>query len=114
MLDLVKIQVEAAAWQARNFGEGTCEQMALGMAEEVGELCHAILKRGQKIREGANGDDMKEKIADAFADVVIFGLQLCTIENIDAETAITETWAEASKRDWVNNPSGAGYSQHNQ
>lgn len=88
-------------------------KMALGMSEEVGELCHWVLKRNQQIRE-ANGKDCKAEIGDAFADTVIFGIQLMTAEGLDAEEIITDTINKVLKRDWKNNPAGKGESQHKQ
>lgn len=35
-------QAELAAWNYANFGRQPSESYALGMAEEVGELCHYI------------------------------------------------------------------------
>ena len=100
MIDLC--QKELADWQRANFDaqNSTTEWLALGMAEEVGELCHAILKRKQKIREGANGNDLKPEIADAFADVVIFGINLMSAEGLDAEQALRATIEHVLKRKW--------------
>jgi len=102
MIDLR--QKDLAEWQRRNFGEVSSEKLALGMAEELGELCHALLKRGQGIREGANGSDLKPEIADAFADCVIFGINLMENEGLDAELLLKQTIKKVLQRDWVNNP----------
>ncbi len=72
MIDLK--QKELNEWQVsqkEKLGESTVEDMVIGMTEEVGELCHWILKRKQGIREGASGSLLKEEIADAFADAII-------------------------------------------
>jgi len=95
-------------WQVDNFGPANSKDMALGMAEEVGELCHYILKRDQRIREGSNGEDCKAQIGDAFADAVIFGIQLMTCEGIDAEKVLLQTIDKVLKRNWKINPSGNG------
>lgn len=111
-------QKELADWQERNFGgtNSTCrtEWCLIGMFEELGEFAHWILKREQKIREAADGHDCKEEIADAFADVIVYGIQAMTCEGIDAEKAFTETVQKVLKRDWTKNPSGEGMSQHKQ
>lgn len=107
-------QSELHEWQLQNFGKPTVEHMALGVCEEAGELAHAVLKMQQKIREGTNLEKAKAMIADAFADMIVFGCQLLTILEIDAEKAYHETVCEVLKRDWKNNSTGAGYSQHNQ
>ena len=83
-------QKELAKWQSRNFGNSDSKDMALGMAEEVGELCHFILKRSQKIREGAEDSNFRNEIADAWADTVIFGIQLLNLEGMDAEEYLTK------------------------
>ncbi len=95
-------QQELAKWQHENFDKSdiTAEWLALGMAEEVGELCHMLLKRKQGIREGKNGNQLKPEIADAFADTVIFGIQLMEYEGIDAEQALRATIEQVLKRKW--------------
>jgi len=113
MIDLKKSQADLFVWAKRNFGEpndpnGSLNTVneVLGMAEEMGELAHAVLKRQQKIREAADGSDMKEEIADAFADVVIFGLNAMSCEGIDAEQVLKEVIDKVLRRDWVNDPEG--------
>jgi len=103
-------QKELHEWQERNF-KGTKsttkpEWCALGMAEEVGELCHLILKRKQGIRNYTDNDKAKELIADAFADVVVYGVQLMTCEGLDAEAIIQKTIDDVLKRDWRKDPVG--------
>lgn len=97
-------QKDLSDWQKENFGKVSSEDCALGMAEEVGELCHLVLKRKQHIRESANGDEVRELIADAFSDTVIYGIQLMTIELIDAEYVLEYTINKILKRDWKSNP----------
>ena len=77
MIDLR--QKELADWANYNFGDKVANSTedALGMAEEVGELCHWILKRKQGIR-GVTDEQAVKEIADSFADTVIFGIQLMT------------------------------------
>ena len=103
MIDLK--QKELADWQHANFGEVSSETLALGMAEEVGELCHALLKRKQRIREGASGNDLRPEIADAFADCVIYGINIMEQEDIDAESVLASVIGKVLKRDWVKYPS---------
>lgn len=97
-------QKELAEWQERNFRNVTSEKLALGMAEEVGELCHYILKRMQKIREAADEQQVQEEIADAFGDTIIFGIQLMENEGMDAEEVIARTIESVLERDWLSNP----------
>lgn len=107
-------QKDLQKWQLKNFGNPDIQDMALGMAEEVGEMCHWILKRKQMIREASDGRDCKKEIGDAFADAVIFGIQAMACEGIDAEKVIRMTIMEVLERDFVKNPSGKGYGQHKQ
>lgn len=100
-------QKELDEWQARNFGrhEDDALKCALGMAEEVGEVCHHVLKGTQKIRGGVNGIN-KAEVADGVADVLIYGIQLLSILGLDAEEEISAVIDEVLSRDWRSNPSG--------
>ena len=110
-------QKELSDWQDRNFGNSsTCksEWCAIGMAEELGELSHWYLKRKQGIREGARGGNFKKEIADAFADMVVYGIQAMSDEGIDVEEAFSVTVKKVLARNWKDNSSGVGESQHKQ
>jgi len=99
MIDLR--QQELKKWHDYNFGEATSlpEWQVLGVCEEAGELAHAILKMRQGIREST-----KEDAADAFGDIVIYGIQVMTLLGIDAEEAIRKTVSDVLKRDWKRFP----------
>lgn len=117
MIDLK--QRELAEWQEMNFPRARYEamskdqlidmvlimQFALGMAEEVGEVCHHVLKGTQQIREGVKGIDADE-VADGVVDTHIFGTQLLTKLNKDIERETAEVTEKVLQRDWVNNPTG--------
>ena len=105
MIDLK--QKELYEWQNRNFGINPTdlERMALGMAEETGEVCHHILKGKQGIRGGVNGIN-KDEIADGVADTLIYGLQILSLLDIDAEEEISKVIDKVLRRDWINNPEG--------
>ena len=107
MIDLR--QKELDDWQERNFGNHDDDLLkcALGMAEEVGETCHHILKGTQKIRGGIDGVNRKE-VADGIADALIYGLQVMSILGMDAEVEIAEVISKVLARNWVDNPTGAG------
>lgn len=110
MIDLK--QKEFAAWQEHNFGKGIgVSDMIHGMAEEVGEMAHWYLKGKQGIR-GATPELAKEKMADAFCDTVVFGLQAMTALGLDAEEELRKVFKEVLARDWTKNPNGDGFSQH--
>lgn len=93
-------------WKEKNFDESTGkgpEWQALGMAEEVGEVCRIVLKAQQKIRQYTNGFDQKarEDLAKEISDVAIFSMQLCSIMGIDFGKALFERSEEVMKRDWT-------------
>lgn len=73
---LGELQKEHRAWLEHNFpiqaSGGNQEHGIYGTMEELGELCHAVLKGEQGIRDG-NAD-----FDDAFADTLIFFTSLCT------------------------------------
>lgn len=107
MIDLR--QKDLANWQERNFGSHSDDALkcALGMAEEVGEVCHHVVKGAQKIRGGVNGIDC-DAVADGVADVLIYGIQLLSAIGVDAESEIQGVIDKVLKRDWKKNPSGEG------
>ena len=89
MIDLK--QKELHEWQKYCFGlhDDDVLKCALGMAEEVGEVCHHVLKGTQKIRGGVNGIDANE-VADGIADILIYGIQLLSFLDINAEKEISK------------------------
>ena len=103
MIDLK--QKELAAWQEKNFGETDIMEVTLGMAEEVGEVCHHVLKGIQKIRGGVNGMN-KAEVADGVADTLIYGLQILSKLDMDAEKEIAKVIEKVLQRDWKKNPEG--------
>lgn len=106
---LSQLQAEHREWQGRNFPNQTLEQALMGMMEELGELCHAVLKHSQGIR-GIGEDELVEKVMDAHADLNIFSCFVANHFGYDIEEVTIQTWQErVQKRDWVNNPTGEGY-----
>ena len=105
-------QKELYDWQKTNFGITDTDAMrcALGMSEEVGELCHEILKGTQKIRSGVNGIN-KTLAADAICDTMIYGIQLMSALGLDVEEELEKTIRVVLKRNWVANPITAIYLQ---
>jgi len=105
MIDLKQKQLKE--WQEKNFGihEDDILKCALGMSEEVGEVCHHVLKGVQKIRFGIGGID-KKQVADGIADTLIFGLQILSKLDLDAEKEIAEVIEKVLQRDWIKDPSG--------
>ena len=102
-MSLRKIQTDQAAWSKKNFGIHPSWQPLLGVSEEVGELCHAYLKRTQAIR---NSEDHDAKLRDAVGDLVIYLCDFCSCEGIDLEDVVNQVWQEVRRRDWKKNPDG--------
>jgi NTP pyrophosphatase (non-canonical NTP hydrolase) len=95
------LQARLAAWQQRNFGVQEVWQMALGVAEETGELARAVLKHYQKIRGYDDPKKFLQKAADAIADTAIYSINLSTILRLDYGTLLYQTAEAVMKRDWV-------------
>lgn len=102
---LNELQGKLAEWQTMNFKSEDCAPhwMALGVAEEVGEICHVILKSRQKIREFQDGLDSKAKakLADGIGDAVVYMMQLCTKTGLSFAQVVFEIAEEVMKRDWT-------------
>ena len=117
MIDLK--QIELKEWQERNFPRSRYEamtkdqlidmilamQFTLGMAEEVGEVAHHILKGVQAIRGGINGFNINQ-IADGVVDSGVFGQQLLSHFGVDSEKETSKVIDEVLKRNWIENPAG--------
>lgn len=97
-MNLKKMQAEHWAWEQKNFpGKNSPMTAALGCAEEVGELCHSVLKQHQGIR---GHEDHEANAADAIADMFMYSMSFCNHKGIDLEDLITRTWEQVQKRDW--------------
>lgn len=103
--ELSSLQSRLFKWQQKNFKKEDTgiEWMALGAAEEVGEVAHVVLKARQKIREHQAGLDEKAlaDLADGVADTVVYLMQLCSHAGIDFGKALFYTAEEVMKRDWT-------------
>jgi NTP pyrophosphatase (non-canonical NTP hydrolase) len=102
-----KIQAEIFEWSTRNFGELPNSQIPLrissflGMVEEVGELAHAVLKWSQGIRGTA--EEHQAEVEDSIADLLVYTLDFCARNNMDAEMLLANVWAKVKLRDWKKN-----------
>lgn len=97
---LNRIQKQRADWALENFGEPKAYHLLLGMTEELGELCHAHLKREQGIRINENHE---AAIKDALGDILIYALGYAQSQNLSLEDCLVEAWHHVRMRDWKNN-----------
>lgn len=93
-------QREVHAWKKRNFPNSDDTDQLLGVVEEVGELCHAVLK----LRQGIRGDNHIAEAKDAVGDIMIFLMNFCSENDWDLEEIIVDVWAEVEERDWQKYP----------
>lgn len=101
-MHLREIQAEHRRWIEYNFPGETAHQAVFGMTEELGELCHHLLKREQGIR--SDGVDHDAEIRDACADLVIFMMTVADNNGFDLMDAIEDAWNQVRERDWVKFP----------
>lgn len=104
MVDVRGMQKENGEWVKRNFSEtwidGDPRDPVLGMAEEVGELSHAVLKKRQLIR--GTPEEHDEAAKDAIGDVFVYAMDVCNRMGWDLEDIMRDTWEKVvRKRDWV-------------
>jgi NTP pyrophosphatase (non-canonical NTP hydrolase) len=100
-MNLYTLQNEVGKWSAENFENKKNHQPLLGIAEEVGELCHAHLKLEQGIR-GTKKEHMEAK-EDAVGDIVIYLADYCTHNDIVLAKAVEDTWNKVKQRNWTTN-----------
>jgi NTP pyrophosphatase (non-canonical NTP hydrolase) len=92
---LEQIQAEQKEWSNANFGPQSPTLPLLGVVEEVGELCHAVLKREQGIRRDENH---LENEVDAIGDICIYLMDYCNRRGFNLMEIIDETWNEVQGR----------------
>ena len=102
-MDLADLQMWQAEWAANNFLAGRTDGIdpLLGVVEEVGELCHAILKQRQGIRGSFEEHEANAK--DAVGDIIVYLADLCTRRGWDLNDIVNEVWFQVSNRDWTKN-----------
>lgn len=101
MFDLQAFQEEVGDWSRRNFDNQASYHPLLGVAEEVGELCHAHLKQEQGIR---TSEDHVTGAKDAIGDILIYMADYCCRRGFDLESCVSAAWNQVKKRDWKKNP----------
>ena len=98
MKQLEQLQDEQYEWSRANFGPQDPMLPLLGIMEEVGELCHAVLKRKQNIR---HNEDHLANEKDAIGDIVIFMMDYCNRRGFNLLQLINKAWEEVQQRDWT-------------
>jgi len=106
MLTFRGLQDEQRPWAVHNFPGREPGDPLLGAVEELGELCHAHLKRKQGIR--GTPAELEVAAKDAVADIVIYLADYCTARGFDFQTLMEETWAKVKARDWKADPVTGG------
>ena len=103
-------QKELEEWQIKNFSKGEtgdCDRcpfrMMVGMIEEIGEAAHWLLKLKQGIRGVEQGKAIEE-IADGVCDSQIYGIQLLSGFNVDAEKMLDKVIEHVLSRNWKDDP----------
>jgi len=101
LVDLMLLQAEHKVWLEHNFPRQLSHEALLGVVEEVGELSHSHLKKGQGIR----GTDRAHvaAIKDAIGDIVIYLASYCTTNGYDLDECVEDAWALVMQRDWQDN-----------
>lgn len=80
------LQVQLARWQNATYPGSTGTHFVLGVIEEVGELVEALNAGGKYEKAVSDMEVLKadaSKVVDAFADIVIYLMQLSTMYRID-------------------------------
>lgn len=113
-------QREIGQWSFKNFGEPKIQFLIgsramsvgtlLGVMEEIGEVCHGVLKMSQGIR-GTEGKHMEE-IRDGIGDALIYLLDFCAQNGLSAQVILEETWEKVRQRDWRKNAHDGTVDEH--
>ncbi len=105
MMDIGVMQRKHRAWSIKNFGgwNRSGERSLLGVTEELGELCHLVLKRAQGIRK-LEDVVYESEVRDAVGDIVMFLMDFCSREEIEIDQCIQQAWDEIKDRDWKKFP----------
>ena len=102
MGDINNLQRDHDDWVTHNFPNQERWEPLLGLAEEVGELSHAVLKRHRGIRGDAT--QLTEKEFDAIGDIFIYLMSFCNASGYNLEECVEVVWEEVSSRNWVAYP----------
>lgn len=101
------LQLHVAEWTARQpFADDPPMVVTLGLAEETGEVCRAVLKMGQGIR--GTREEWLAEVEKELGDVVIKACAVATSLGIDLLRAVEDRWEDVSQRDWTADRVGHG------
>lgn len=103
--EIRELQTEVNAWVLRNFDNSELTAV-VGMVEEVGELCRAVVKMEQGIR--GSREQWFAEIRKESGDVFIKLCDIARFYGFDLADAVAERWADVSRRDWKADPIGHG------
>lgn len=101
-----RLQGRHKEWVIKNFPDQMPHDALLGIAEEVGELCHAHLKHEQRIR-GMDDEAYVEAASDALGDIFIYMMSYCNTNGFNLSQCIFNAWNQVEQRDWQANPNDA-------
>lgn len=100
------LQEEISYWISRNFGNDNELATVGGLAEEVGEVCRAAVKRSQGIR--GTREEWDAELRKEVADVFIKLVDVAQFYGFDLADAIAARWDTIKRRDWKRDPQGHG------
>lgn len=105
---LGKVQRESHKWRQKAYPTtSTPELQTLGMAEEVGEVAHAVLKNVQGIR-GYDLEKTKAEVGDGLADVIIYACGIASAFGLDLEDELLKAWTHVRDRNITEGSMGNG------
>lgn len=99
-------QAAVNAWVEHNFGRGNELATVGGLAEEVGEVMRAAVKRSQGIR--GTREEWDAELRKECADVFIKLCDVAGFYGFALDEAIEDRWLVVRARDWKADPQGHG------
>lgn len=106
---LATLQMRVHDWRKKAYPDTRgIELQALGVAEESGELCHAVLKFKQGIR-GYDFEKTHDEVGDAIGDIIIYAMGVADQLDISIEEALYKTVEHVINRN-ITQGSDAGVS----
>lgn len=106
MNDIRELQDQVNTWVEHNFGHDNELATVGGLAEEVGEVMRAAVKRSQGIR--GTREEWDAELRKECADVLIKLCDVASFYGFDLAAATAARWGKVRQRDWKANPTGHG------